>query len=157
MLAPWCAAEHWTRWTDKDGKRFARVSGRQRCPTKYLLNPFWLASNDYEQQLEDAPWFLPGAPDWWRRLRWSLRNPLQNANLFLFGVADRNYTVEVIEGHPDPLTIQRDDVNETGWQRAKLTLDDGSVRWWSSYSDDKVVRNFGHQPSGLFEIKYIWK
>src|SRR5260221_4811075 len=102
-LAPWCAAEKWTFGTDTNGKRWAKVEGRKRCPLKYKLNPIWWFQNSYEQQLSEAPWFEPDKPQAKRERDWLLRNPFQNANLFVFGVADRNYTVTVVEGVPDPM------------------------------------------------------
>jgi hypothetical protein len=50
-LALWCANEKWEYGTDANGKKWARVTGRERCPTKHLLDLRWWYRNDYEQQL----------------------------------------------------------------------------------------------------------
>src|SRR5512139_3883927 len=100
-LAPWCVNEKWEFGTLPNGHAFAKVTGRERCPDKYKKNPLWWFGNDFEQQSSDADakWFHPDWPEWRRQLAWNyLRNPLQNASLFVLGIADRNYTVEVIEG-----------------------------------------------------------
>src|SRR5215467_4789350 len=102
-LAPWCKNEVW-----ETQHAWARVTGRQRCP-EYLKDSYlWRFANDYEQQLSEAPWYMPKYPTWVREVCWRFRNPFQNANLFVYGVADRNYTVQVIEGDPNPMTVQRD-------------------------------------------------
>jgi hypothetical protein len=154
-LAPWCSNEKWTFGADANGKRWARVTGRAPCPPELKRNLLWWLRNDYEQQLSEAPWFEPNKPQKDRERDWAFRNPLQNANLFVFGVADRNYTVTVVEGAPDPMVVQRDDLvpPEQGYQRALLTLDDGTTRKWTSYVGKWITWSFGWQPTGLFEIK----
>jgi hypothetical protein len=154
-LAPWCANEVWEFGVDAGGKRFAKVTGRERCPGNLKLNPLWWYRNDYEQQLSEAPWFEPDKSQADRERDWALRNPFQNANLFLWGVADRNYTVTVVEGDPDPMVVQRDDLQppQYGWQRALLTLDDGSTKTWASYASVGLHWSWGCQPSGVFEVK----
>lgn len=158
--APWNANEKWEFWTDAKGKKFAKVTGRTLAPAKLKADPLWWFRNDYEQQIGEAPWFMPGFPEWMREAAWSVRNPMENGNMFAWGVADRNYTVDVIEGDPDPMVIQRDDVigpdgkPEKGYQRSRLTFEDGKVKYWTSYCDDHVVHSYGWQPSGLFEIKF---
>jgi hypothetical protein len=155
-LAPWCVNEKWEYVTIAPGKFFAVVTGRQRCPLKYRLNPIWWIQNSYEQQLSEAPWYDPGKPQWQRWLGWLVRNPFENANMFVLGCADRNYTVTVIEGAPDPMVVQRDDLQppQLGWQRALLTMDDGSTRTWRNYAGKRIVWSWGCQPTGLFEIKF---
>ncbi len=162
MLAPWCAAEKWTFGVDaQTGKHYAIVSGRQRTPTKYLADPVWLVRNDYEQQLSDATWFQSNLPQSVRQVLWALRNPLQNANLFLFGCADRNYRVDVLEGYDDPMVVQTDDVHDPatgkpmqGVRRVQLTMsDDGCKRTWFSFCKGHVRYSSGVQPSGISELK----
>ena len=174
-LAPWCANEKWdfgwkfranaTTADNAPGERFARVTGRQRCPLKYKLNPIWWLLNSYEQQLSEAPWYDPGKPQWQRKLGWLVRNPFENGNLFVWGCADRNYTVTVIKGAPDPMVVQLDDLvpPQLGWTKLLLTMDDGwqdtplalpkSTRTWRNYAGKRVVWSWGCQPTGLFEIK----
>lgn len=154
MLAPWCAAERW-EFFERGGKRIARVSGRQRCPEELKKSWAWRLRNDYEQPVEDAPWFHPELPLDQRRARWLIRNPFQNGGLFVWGVADRNYEVEVIEGNPNPMVVQRNDVGEQGYQKAKLTLDDGTIQNWTSYTSPRLDWSYGCQPTGIFEVKFV--
>lgn len=156
ILAPWCANETWTFWNDDNGKRFAKVTGRQPCPSELKNNIFWGWRNDYEQSIDQAPWFEPDKPQNQREFDWALRNPLQNARLFVLGCADRNYTVEVLEGNPDPMVIQRDDIGELGYQKARLfNFEDGSQdRFFTSYCSTRIVWQWGCQPNGFFGVKF---
>ena len=169
-LAPWCKDEHWVFGTDDKG-RFARVTGRERCPESLKSNWLWRFRNDYEEQLQ--PWFHgpdptingwmgPAWPIAQREAYWTyIRNPLRNGGLFVWGWADRNYTVRVKEGNPDPMTIQRDDTPgpdgkpEQGYQRAILTADDGSgeTRTWTSFCGPKIIWYAGTQPTGFYGFK----
>src|SRR5215831_3789775 len=153
-LAPWCAAEKWEYWI-VSGKRYAKVTGRQRCPAESWRNIAWGWRNDYEQSIDQAPWFEPNKPRAERERDWAARNPLQNARLFVLGVADRNYSVEVLQGNPDPMVVQRNDVGELGWQKARLfAFEDGSKdRYFASYSGKHLVLQWGCQPSGFFGAK----
>jgi hypothetical protein len=161
-LAPWCSAEQWTFGVDgMTGRKFAVVTGRNRCPANLRANPLWWWRNDYEQQLPD--WYESDKPLNQRLLDWSIRNPFSNGNMFVWGIADRNYRVDTIEGWDDPLVVQRDDVIDPetgkpgqGYQRAKLTLDDGTVKTWTSYCNGKLVYSYGWQPTGIFELKLNW-
>jgi hypothetical protein len=155
---PWNANEKWTFGTLPNGKRFARVTGRTLAPESLKSDPTWWLRNDYEQSADEAPWFMTGAPEWLRQAAWITRNPLQNGNAFVWGVADRNFTVTVDEGNPDPLVIQRNDVlingqPDQGWQRSTLTLEDGTIKKWCSYCSGHFVSNWGWQPFGNFETK----
>jgi len=161
-LAPWCSNETWTYWradgtpqTDPEGCTFAKVTGRNRCPAEIRRGLFWWAKNSYEQTPADAPWWMTGAPEWLRQLGWAARNPAQNLRMFIWGCADRNYTVQVIEGHLNPLVIQRDDVGEIGYQRCRLIyFEDGSAhRDFASYSGPHLVWQRGCQPNGFYGIK----
>src|SRR5512139_3861168 len=120
-LPPWCANEKWEYWTEGD-KQFDKVTGRERCPSNLLKDWAWLAQNSFEQQVSEAPWYHPEWDEKRRELYWNyLRNPFQNARLFKWGWADRNYTVSVIEGDPDPMTVQRNDKpGGQGYQRTRL-------------------------------------
>jgi hypothetical protein len=128
---------------------------QHQAGVKYKWDLVWWYRNDYEQQLAEAPWYEPDKPQAQRERDWALRNPFQNANLFVFGVADRNYTVTVTQGVNDPMVVQLDDLNppQYGFQRALLTLDDGSTRTWTSYSSKGLQWSWGCQPTGLFEVK----
>jgi hypothetical protein len=89
-------------------------------------NPLWWFGNDDEQTVQEADWYLPSRPEWYRELMWGLRNPLQNFRAYVLGVQDRNYRVEVNCGHPDENVVQRDDVGEKGWQLATLKFPSGT-------------------------------
>ncbi len=154
MTAPWCANETWSYGTLENGKRWARVSGRTRCPLELRSNVLWWFRNDYEQQLPD--WFHPEWPLERREFNWAyLRNPLQNARLFVWGWADRNYTVTVDEGNPDPMVVQRDDVGERGYQKCTLTADNGETRSFTSYCGQSLIWYWGTQPSGIYGAKFV--
>lgn len=164
MLTPpdWLKNEKWETYIDSRGKKIAKVTGRERTPKELLKDWAWLLKNSYEQQYFEDPRFHPELPDWQRKLMWDYyRNPLQNARLFLWGWADRNYTVEVLEGNPEPFTVQRNDVvgpdgkAELGYQRTKLTLLDGSEsRTFTSYCGEKWVWYYGTQPTGIYGAKF---
>jgi hypothetical protein len=177
-LAPWCVNEKWTYLTadgeerlDPQGCKYAKVTGRTRTPSKYTgwAGFLWWFQNSYEQQLSDAPWYQPDWPQWKRVLYWNyFRNFAQNGNMFVWGVADRNYTVEVLEGVMNPMVVQRNDVMDPvtgkpqeGFQKCRLyDFDDGTPdKFWSAESvnptplkDGKQV-NSGIQPSGISQVK----
>ena len=62
---------------------------------------------------------------------------------------DRNYKLS-----PDPLVVQRNDVNEAGFQVTKLILESGLQLPFASYSGKHVVWYAGWQPSGFFGFKF---
>ena len=70
---------------------------------------------------------------------WNLRNPLQNFRAYVIGVQDRNYKLAVVHGNPDPLVVQRNDVNEAGFQVTKPILESGLQLPFASYSGKHVV------------------
>ena len=170
-LAPWCKNEKWEFGTFADGRRWAKVTGRERAPKELTSNWAWRLRNDYEEQLPG--WYhgpdttIPGydGPPWDQKKRetyWLyLRNPLRNGGLFTWGWADRNYTVTVDEGDPDPMTTQRNDKTnldgtpQQGYQKATLTANDGSgeVRKWVSFCSPKLVWYSGTQPTGFYGFK----
>jgi hypothetical protein len=126
------------------------VSGRTKKPFLKKINPIWWFQNDDEQNLTTAPWFMIDSPQWYRRLRWELRNPLQNFRCYVLGVQDRNYTVT---GKVPVMCVQRDDLSppETGiqWCRINLMI----PLWFISYSGTKRDYQLGWQPSGFFGLK----
>jgi hypothetical protein len=126
---------------------------REKVPLSKKLNPAWWFGNDTEQAVEQATWYHPEWPEWRRRAMWNLRNPLQNFRAYVIGVQDRNYTVDVVKGNPDPNVVQRDDVGELGWQVSTLKFDSGLKLPWVSYSGEHIVWQFGWQPSGFVGVK----
>lgn len=152
-LAPWCADEKWIYGEDEKGK-WAQVNGRKLAPESLKSDLLWAIENSFEQQVFTT--YHPEWPQWQRELFWNfLRNPFQNARLFVWGVADRNYTVRVIEGNPNPMVVMREDVAETGWQKTRLFLDDGTTRDWEAYSSPKLSWYHGCQPSGIYGVKFV--
>lgn len=151
-LPPWCAAEKWELF-ERDGKVWARVTGRQLAPASLKRNPLWWFRNSFEEQTAD--WYQPEWPQWRRTLYWTLfRNPLQNYRCFVVGVADRNYEVEVVEGHLSPFVVQRNDVGQVGYQRTKLHFPNGATRDFWSYSTTNGGSYYhGWQATGIFGVK----
>lgn len=127
---------------------------RTTKPLSQKLNPVWWFGNDDEQTLDQAPWYMPGAPEWLRVICWNARNPLQNFRAYVVGVQDRNYSVQVVTGNPDPNVVQRNDVGEKGFQVAKLKFSNGVTLPWVSYSGKRVTWYAGWQPSGFFGVKF---
>jgi hypothetical protein len=130
-----------------------RISGRTRKPWTSKINPVWWFMNDDEQRVEDAPWYRPEWPGWFRFVVWNLlRNPLQNFRAYVVGVSDRNY---VVRGRAPVMTVQRNDLvpPEYGYQWCVIEL-----RWlrlpFVSYSGRHVVWYAGWQPSGFFGCKF---
>src|SRR5512139_1073168 len=124
-------------------------SGREPKPLTKKLNPIWWFGIEDDQTYQEAN-YHPEWPEWRRKLMWQyIRNPLMNFNSYVIGVQDRNYKVEVLHGHDDPNTYQRDDVGEKGWQISVLKFDNGVRLPWVSYSG-KWEFNIGWHPSGSF-------
>ena len=123
---------------------------RVPVPLSKKLNPIWWFQNDAEQTLAEAPWYMPGSPQFWRVISWNLRNPLQNFRAFVVGVQDKNYTVT---GKAPVLTVQRNDLQppETGFQWCVLWLT--IPRPFVSYSGTWVTWYAGWQPTGFFGFK----
>lgn len=150
-VPPWCEHERWELY-ELGGKVWAKVTGRELAPAELKKSWAWGLRNDFEEQLPE--WYKPEWPLWRRRFYWTyLRNPAQNWRCFVQGVCDRNYTVEVLEGHPSPFVIQRDDVGQQGYQKARLHLDDDTTRDFWSYTSDRGAWGYGWQPTGFFWAK----
>lgn len=132
-------------------------TGRTRVPLSKKLNPIWWLGNDAEQILDDGTtdWYMPGKPQWMRRLFWEFRNPLQNFRSFVVGVQDKNYTVR---GKTPVLTVQRNDLSppELGFQWCVLSGGDLVVpRPFVSYSGKRNTWYVGWQPTGFFGAKAV--
>jgi hypothetical protein len=65
------------------------------------------------------------------------------------GVQDCNYTVI---GRAPVMTVQRNDINEHGWQWCVIRLGLGLP--FVSYSGKHAVWYAGWQPSGIFGLKF---
>jgi hypothetical protein len=127
-------------------------TGRVRVSLWKKLNPIWWFGNAVEQNVDQAPWYMPTSPNWLRALAWGIRNPLQNFRAFVIGVQDKNYTVT---GKAPVLTVQRDDIGETGWQWCVIQL--LIPRPFVSYSGKHFVFYLGWQPTGFFGAKVNFK
>jgi hypothetical protein len=131
-----------------------QVEGRIKVSLWQKCNPLWWALNTTEQTVDDARWYLPERPYWWRWLCWNVfRNPFQNLSCFVIGVQDKNYTVT---GREPASCVQRDDLRppELGWQWCMLH---GGDLWWPrpfvSYSGKRNRWYAGWQPSGFARVK----
>lgn len=151
----WCADEKW-EYFERLGKIWVRVTGRKPCPESLKKDWRWWIQNDFEEQVQD--WYQPNWPTWRRELYWNyFRNPLQNYRCFVIGVCDQNYEVEVLEGHPSPFIIQRDDIRETGYQKTRIHLQDGCCKDFVSYSSQRLKWYNGWQATGIHGIKFNLK
>lgn len=149
------------------------VTGRTAKPASSKWNPLWWFGKQDDQSVgtmasavgDEAPWYHgadptvkgwqgPTWPQWRRFLQFNYaRNPFNdNFTFYVIGVQDKNYKIEVLKGHPDPYTHQRDDVGETGWQVSRIVLPSGRTLPWVSYSGSWEF-NLGWSPSGNFTAK----
>lgn len=131
-----------------------QLTDRTRMSIWKKLNPIWWFENDSEQTVDQAPWYEPTWPYWFRWLVWNTaRNPLQNFRAYVAGVQDKNYSVT---GKVPVMTVQRNDLTppEAGWQWCVLHGGDLWIpRWFVSYSG-WCTAYIGWQPSGFFGAKF---
>jgi hypothetical protein len=138
----WCAsADQKTRW----------VTGRTEVPLWLKLNPLWWFKNDFEPV---APaWYLPN--DKLRKVKWYLRNPLQNAGNYVAGTKDLNYTVHFYKG--PPVVTNYADLNQTGCIYTVLDNSNGGNLWFPrtyvSCTNKFVTWYTGTQWSGFYGFK----
>jgi hypothetical protein len=129
------------------------IEGRTLKPLSQKLNPIWWFKNDDEQQLDDGTtdWYMPGKPQWLRKLCWEFRNPLQNFRSYVVGVQDRNYSVT---GKAPVMTVQRNDLDppERGFQWSVISIGPLLLPF-VSYSGAKNTWYVGWQPTGFFGAK----
>lgn len=138
-------------YKDPHGK-FWVVSGRTELPWSKKFNPVWWFGNDFEPT---APsWYLPHDRN--RLLKWYLRNPLQNAGNYVFGVKDLNYTVRWVRG--PPAVTNYADLNRTGCIYTVLDNSHGGNLWFPrtyiSCTDNYVTWYAGTQWTGFFGFKF---
>lgn len=139
-------------WNVDSTQTKATVSGRTLVAWYWKINPIWWFGNAAEQNLSEAPWYMPKSPNWFRALAWGLRNPLQNLRAFVIGVQDRNYTVT---GKAPVMAVQRNDLEppQTGFQWCWIKLSVLSLPF-VSYSGAHVTWYAGWQPTGFFGFKF---
>jgi hypothetical protein len=146
-------ANAWGHLVDLFLPNTTTITDRERKPWYLKIFIPWWFLNDSEQTVDEAPWYLPDRPYWYRWMFWNVfRNFAQNFFCFVLGVADRNYTV--VAGPADPLVIQLDDLvpPQFGFQLSVIKI--GVLRLpWVCYSGRRVVLALGWQPNGKFEGK----
>ncbi len=145
------AAPDRSHWSQSPGGQSAVVSGRRPVSILLKLNPLWWFGNDNEQTVDQAPWYMPGAPEPVRWVAWQFRNPFQNFRSYVVGVQDQNYRVT---GRAPVTVVQRNDLSppENGWQWSVINTPIPLP--FVSYSDNHVVWYAGWQPSGFFGFKF---
>ncbi len=145
------AAPERSHWHHSPGARSAVVTGRHPVSVLLKLNPLWWFGNDSEQTVDQAPWYMPDAPEPLRRLAWQFRNPFQNFRSYVMGVQDQNYRVT---GRSPVTLVQRNDLTppEKGWQWSVINTPIPLP--FVSYSGSNVVWYAGWQPTGFFGFKF---
>lgn len=130
------------------------ITGRVRKPAALKADRSWWFKNDDEQNLEEARWYMPDAPQAVREFFWNARNPVQNFRAYVIGVQDLNFSVI---GRAPVRTIQRDDLvpPEYGWQWCVLF---GGDLWpfmlpFVSYVGRRIIFQAGWQWMGFATLK----
>jgi hypothetical protein len=82
---------NWSHETKQDGSVVSTVTGRTRRRWWLKFFPLWWLCNSDDPLPPD--WYLPGKWEPWRVVGWYLRNPLHNGNFYVWGVADRDYSL----------------------------------------------------------------
>jgi hypothetical protein len=129
------------------------VAGRKTFPSYKKLNLVWWFLNEYEA-LPPA-WYHPGQNFALRIVSWYLRNPLQNAGNYVFGVCDRNFSVR---GLAPVMWTTYDDLDppRTGLKWSIISL--GRLRLpFVSFVSARVLAYAGWQPNGFFGVKFNLK
>ena len=129
------------------------VEGRRKLPLYKKLNLVWWFLNEYEPIPPD--WYHPGLNFWLRLPSWYMRNPLQNAGNYVFGVCDRNFTVR---GLAPAIWTTYDDLDppRTGLKWSIISL--GCLRLpFISYVSARFLAYVGWQPNGFFGVKFNLK
>lgn len=62
---------------------------------KKKINPLWWFGNIDDPNPPDDKWV--GEAQWYRKLRWFLRNPFHNFTFYVIGLADRMYLKDCYE------------------------------------------------------------
>lgn len=134
-----------------------RYKALRQIPWRQKFDLLWWFGNDREPV--PPPWYYEQQPHF-TVLKWYLRNPLQNAGWFVFGVADRDREVY----GPAPVDVT------TWWEvgvRANRKPCAGfkwcitGIGWVSlpfiSYESSWVIAYAGWQSSGFFGVKFNLK
>lgn len=142
-------------WNASPDNTHASVTGRVQVPFLTKLSPrFWFANN-FEQTLDQAPWYEPNTEQGQRETDWNIRNPAQNLRAVVLGVGDKNYNVR---GKAPIMTVQRNDLQppELGWQWCVLS---GGDLWFPRifvcHCGKWITWYFGWQPTGFFGAKLV--
>lgn len=139
-------------------RRSGEYTGRSKVPFALKCSPKFWFENNFQQTLDEAPWYEPDKPQAERERDWNLRNPAQNLRAVVLGCLDKNYK---FKGKYPADTIQRNDLKnpdgseQTGFQ---WTLSYGGdlwvPRWFISYSGKRVVWYYGTNYTGFYGAKF---
>jgi hypothetical protein len=170
-------------WTVSADSTSATVTGREKVAFWKKLLPFWWFINSVEQNIAQAPWYMPTSPNWLRAIAWGLRNPLQNSRAFCgwFAVAEILAAVTAahfylgaswwwaaiavifiggvqdcnytVTGKAPIQTVQRNDLSPPQTGFQWCILHTPIPRPFVSYSGKHVVWYVGWQYNGFFGAK----
>jgi hypothetical protein len=133
----------WTFHTNPDGTVTSTVTGRETIEVNRKIQLWWWFYNsDNPKPPAD---YVPNRPNWLRIAMWYMRNPIHNGNFYVWGVADKNFTITTA-------FLSRD--KKTYW--SILNLKAGSVPLklpFFCYEGKHWVFKFGWQSNGDFQIK----
>jgi len=133
----------WTFWTNPDGTVTSTVTGREPIAINRKVQPWWwfYNSDDPRPPVE----YTPGKPDWLRTVLWYLRNPIHNGNFYVWGVADKNFTVTT-------RFLSKD--RKTYWSTLNFQSHLVPIRLpFFAYERKHWVFKVGWQANGDFQIK----
>jgi len=111
----------------------------------YKLNPLWWIANRDDPEPPADKW--PNSPQWLRKLRWAMRNPLHNFTFYVIGCADKDYKVvgEYSEHVFNP---------EGGWKTHTVVCGKWRLPFRSYISKDEKRKFYiGWRERGNFGIK----
>jgi hypothetical protein len=133
----------WAFQTKGDGTVISTVTGRHTIPIQRKLQPWWWLYNcDDPRPPAD---YSPGKPDWLRTALWYLRNPIHNGNFYVWGVADKNFTVTT---H----FLSKDE--KIYWSTLNFRVGAVSVKLpFFAFEGKRWVFKVGWQANGDFQIK----
>jgi hypothetical protein len=133
----------WTFQTNPDGTVTSVVTCRETIAINRKVQPWWWFYNcDDPRPPAD---YAPGKPDWLRATLWYLRNPIHNGNFYVWGVADKNFTVTT---H----FLSKDE--KTYWSTLNLQAGAVSVKLpFFAYQGKRWGFKAGWQANGDFQIK----
>ena len=133
----------WTFRTNHDGTVTSAVTGRSTIAIKRKLQPWWWFYNCDDPRHPAN--YAAGNHDWLRTAMWYLRNPIHNGNFYVWGVADRNFTVTTHFLSKDKKTYWSILDFQAGLVRVKLPF--------FAYEGKRWIFKIGWQANGDFQLK----